>query len=431
MKIQLVQPSHNYINLSSSKYLAPYNLLRLATQIKSNIHGVELEILNQEHGSIDDKLNGDFIFFTANTYSYPNVLHLNEIAKSNGAITGIGGIHPTYLSHLVKKRGFDYVFIGDGDKVLLEIISGKKLTHNEFNNKARKEVDITDLPFPNRSLVDMEKYFSFNDLNNSHYPYKRIVLTYTHNSCNWQRCNYCCIPKKKYKQIMNPKLAVQEIKYLVENFNVDLIENGSDAFTYNKKWLIEFSNELNKLGINIPAMEIFVGSNEIDDEVALILKDINVVRTYIGYEVGSDYGLRIINKGSTSNKGITAAEILSKYGIDIFPFFFFGYPNETKEESNKTVEYANFLSNNFNVNYIGAYLLTPFPGSKFYRDLLKVEPKYNSIDLINMDEIRYDFIKQFCPESQEFYENQILKIKKRSVNASGINIKVYLSNILI
>lgn len=425
MKIQLIQPSQNYSALPSSKYLAPYNLLRLGTQIKSNFPNIQLEILNQEHGSIDDKLDGDFIFFTANSYSYPNVLHLNQIAKKNGAITGIGGIHPTVLSHLVKQRGFDYVFIGDGDEVLLEIISGKKPTHNEFNVKQRKEIDMTNLQFPDRSLVDMEKYFSFNDLNHSHFPYKRIVLTYTHNSCNWQRCNYCSIHKKKYKKIMNPKLAAEEVKYLVENFNVDLIENGSDAFTYNKGWLIKFSNELNKLNLNLPGIEIFVGTNEINEEIASILKDINVVRTYIGYEVGSDNGLRILNKASKSCEGLKTAEILSKQGIDIFPFFFFGYPNETKEESNKTIKYANFLSDNFNVNYVGAYLLTPLPDSKYYRDLLKVEPRYRLIDIIDMNEIRHDFIKHFCPESQEFYENQILKIKKRSVNASGVNKKVY------
>jgi len=440
--LALIQPSHQYINLPSSKYMAPYNLLRLATFVKEKIPSLDIAILNEEHGPLDCKINADYIMISANSFTYENAVKLAKDAKSNGAVVGVGGIHATNLpiEVLKNRKSIDYVFLGNGEQALCELLEGKnpeRIANLAFRKNGeiilnpKTHLDINSIPIANRSFVDMEAYFSYCKESN-HVNYARAALTFTHSSCKWKiksfdkktnhnGCIYCSTNKNPLS-IMTPERTLEEIKYLVNEFGVDYIENGSDSFTSTKKWLSSFADLMQKKGIRLPAMQIYARADEINKETARLLAEINVVEVFIGFETGTDSGLKKLNKGLTTADGMRAAELLTNNNIRIEAAIIEMFPGETKEESQKSFEYAKFLCNNFHISKICAYTLTPTPGLHVFRELIEREPQYKGEDIFELEQLKKDYAKHFCSEPFEFYSEMATKIRllKPAVDASGM-----------
>ena len=84
---------------------------------------------------------------------------------------------------------------------------------------------------------------------------------------------------------------------------------------------------------------------------------------YYGIESGSQRILNFIKKGIKIEQIKRAIRWTRETGIKTLGSFIIGFPNETKEEIKKTIEFPKKLK----LDYVQFSIATPYPGTELYR----------------------------------------------------------------
>ena len=456
-KAHFVFPSHDKSTMIMRRSSQPYNLLRLATYAREKIPSLEVRIHNEEITSkerIVQNFNiGEWVFISSNTLTYPNALYFAKEAKKKDCKVCLGGIHVTYLPReVLQNRPYvDYVGIGMGEKIIYNLLIGKKpeeipgLAFKHNNEiivnppQSPQSISLDRFPIADRNLVDMQRYFQYFQEDVDYIPAKKLALTFWQNYCKWKEetwdeekqeggCNYCCLQNYRWN-VMSPKKAVEELEYLVKEFEVDYVYDGSDSITGNTKWLEEFSKKKPR-EIN-PFLAIHVRADEINEKTARLLRNLNVYHVAMGIESFSNKCQKSFRRGISRNQLFKAAELLGKYGIGILASMIEMAPGETRKDAEDNYKYAKEFYERFGKGWFGCATLLPVPGSKYYKMLLEKEPKYKREDLLNLSGMQRDFAKHFCPEPFAFYEaisskiHTIAPVNRRGSFSDGAKNEIY------
>jgi radical SAM superfamily enzyme YgiQ (UPF0313 family) len=97
------------------------------------------------------------------------------------------------------------------------------------------------------------------------------------------------------------------------------------------------------------------------------MKSAGCVRVKIGVESGSDRILKKVKKNITIQQIRDAVTLIKNVGIDFTIYLMVGFPSETKEEMQDTLNLAHELD----PTYCSISILAPYPGTEIYDDLLK------------------------------------------------------------
>ena len=81
-------------------------------------------------------------------------------------------------------------------------------------------------------------------------------------------------------------MVADEIQYLKEIYDFDMIWFVDDVFTINHKWLREFVTELQNRQLKVP-YEIITRADRLTEEAVQLLKESGCFRVWIGAESGS------------------------------------------------------------------------------------------------------------------------------------------------
>ena len=109
--------------------------------------------------------------------------------------------------------------------------------------------------------------------------------------------------------------------------------------------------------------------SRLDKEILDALAEAGLIRFSVGIESGSDYiRNKIIGKNLPMEKILHFNELIKGYK-DLFvkAFFIIGFPEETSESLQDTYRLLEIL----NVDKIGIYYATPYPGTKLFRQCLE------------------------------------------------------------
>jgi anaerobic magnesium-protoporphyrin IX monomethyl ester cyclase len=118
------------------------------------------------------------------------------------------------------------------------------------------------------------------------------------------------------------------------------------------------------------------------------MKRAGCTKVYLGLESGSDATLRLMNKGTTVQKGMGAVRLFNDAGIRVGAFFIVGYPGETMESIESTFRLAlsqPFDEISFNVPF-------PLPGSALFS---RVGVLSSDQDWEIENEVRFVFRSEF------------------------------------
>ena len=127
--------------------------------------------------------------------------------------------------------------------------------------------------------------------------------------------------------------------------------------------------------------------SKLSDEDIRLLWESGCRALDIGIESGSNRILQYINKGETKEIMLLANKKLAKYLIIIKYTFIIGYPTETREEINETIDFYLKLSNENPHSYPMIFVYTPIVGTQLYNDALmnKFKQPKTIQDWIDMD----------------------------------------------
>jgi len=150
----------------------------------------------------------------------------------------------------------------------------------------------------------------------------------------------------------------------------------------NKKRASDIADEIKARDLDLT----FVASSRVDrvDKSLLEnLKSSGLKTIYYGVESGSQRILDLMKKGITLKNVEDAVKMAKDVNLEVLTSFILGYPGETEEDMNTTIDFSTKLDS----DYCQYSILTPFPGTPIYKDLIEK----NLID--NEDWDRYTVLK--------------------------------------
>ena len=428
-KILLIAPNLNGVTTGLNRIQPPLGLMLIATSLENAGHIVKIhdtalegwytrkEISSRglvEIGQTDEEILNVIKDFNPSVVGisvlFSNLLssahNIARLAKkvNNQIITIIGGNHISnavkdYEYNLIAKlpqlsntiteledKNLDYAVIGESDHAFLKVINNlaenkpitelpgvvKRIEKEKFIiNHPERINDISNLHAPARHLVNMEGYFNIGAFHSAKSKSKRVLSVMCSRGCP-EKCTFCTTPqmwgsKVRWRSIDN---IISEIEDGIKNYNIGEIQFEDDTLTANKKRLLELCSRLEKFGIpwctpnGVKVNYHLAGQTD----MFKAMNDSGCYQITLACESGVQRVLdNIINKRLNVEQIKPAIENAKRCGMLVHTFWILGYPGETYEEINKTVEFAL----NSGADSFSFAILSPLPGTPIYREVLK------------------------------------------------------------
>ena len=412
MDIDLVYPgscsgSDNY---SSEPPLGPIALYSsLTAECRARVRFLDSTLLS--HTEIEKSLaerKALVVALSCTTFNYSNALRLAELAKRHGAYVVAGGIHITYLRNVILdkmergERAFDYLVTGYGEPAFAPLLGAierglpcAQIPNVAFVRDGKRVISSAPEIRRNRDPLGCQldygavSYATYSDrfqrsgnLANVHI----VGSTFTQRGCAYSRsrkCAFCSIEQISCRRPV--KCVEDDIVSLVTKQNADHIRINDGDFTTSVHHMASVADAIGaatkRTGMR-PTFFCFARADEIDETRIQILKSMNVVSVFIGYESGSNAMLRRMQKGTTREQNIEATSLLKKHGIDVIcAGLVLGAEGESEKTLSETLDFVNALKAIDNTRSLLATPLIPLPGSPSFLQLKQVLSRINETEL--------------------------------------------------
>ena len=356
-----------------------------------------------------DDLDINVVGLTVMTHEYDRAVEVAKRAKKKGRHVLWGGIHPTVRPLECLEYG-DAVCIADAEGVFVPYLDAldsggdRRLPSFVYRGEDPEEVrksgriyierDLDSVPLPDYNIensfygaghdVLAMTWADYKRLNTWEGSYYRLLSS---RGCLYH-CTYCmnnffwrCYGED-YLRRRNPKNCVDELVWAREkmpfirgvNIQDDSFFMGSD------EWLEEFIG-LYKEKINLPFVCRLIPKYTNRDRLAL-LADAGLIHVEVGLQTGSRRMAHSVYERFQENENFLEVDkLLSSYGVTKTYDTLVDNVYETPEDVLATIDVLLALKRPY---YIGAYSLTPFPGTEYYDKIVadgllpKMADAYNS-----------------------------------------------------
>ncbi len=322
--------------------------------------------------------------------SVRSLIELSSFVKKYSPETPVihGGVLPSMNPELTLKEPYvDIVVIGEGEETALEVTDalknrksyedirgiGFKKDGKIVINPDRPLLDMDSLPLPAWHLIksDIDKYLLTSGFkkDGTALPGLHIVSS---KGCP-AHCSFCF--SRQYQKRYRYKSAertLDEIEYLMKNFNVSNFYYHDEDFMVNKKRMLEFFKGIRDRNLNIK----FSCQTRIDTADASLIKEASeagLILLNFGVEFCKEDILKSYKKGINIERVFNMAEICRKYDVLSHFNFICGYPSETYGDMMTTVKVSERLKEINPFSQFLLYIYTPNYGTEEYKEL---EQKY-------------------------------------------------------
>ncbi|TKJ17331.1 hypothetical protein CEE44_02235 [Candidatus Woesearchaeota archaeon B3_Woes] len=297
----------------------------------------------------------------------------NDIRKINPNVPIIiGGSLASSTPELVlEKIKPNYIVFGEGEIPLTNLINclEKKIEPKDVKGIGFKENNkITFTPkeeplneeFLNNLLPDwdefpIEKYIKYP---NTDCGTKKSMGVTSMRGCPF-RCKYCYHIFEKTR-MRSPESLVNEINILKRKYSVEHIIFSDDLFTVSRKRVEKLCELIVKQKLNV-TWSCCSRVNLVDLDLLKKMKKAGCILIGYGFESGSQKILDLMGKRAKVEEGEKAIEMTRKAGISIRGAFMIGFPGETKETFEETIQFC--LRNNLTTYFS---FTDPYPGTEIF-----------------------------------------------------------------
>ncbi len=289
----------------------------------------------------------------------------------------VGGAHPSSMPQYVIQDGnIDFVVIGEGERIFSELIQtidqGEECTKIkgllfksdgkiiETGRRAFIE-DLDSLPYPARHLLSIEKYIQLGQAHGSQ-KRKRYTPMVTSRGCPG-RCVFCSIHTvwgHKWRA-RSPENVVREIEVLISKFKIREIHFEDDNLTLSRQRMMRICDLIIERGLDITwTTPNGVAVNTLDSDLLAKIKKSGCYQLSFGIESGDPAVLKnIIHKPLSLEKVKTVVKCSKKLGIWTHGFFVIGFPGESLESIQRTVNFAKQTD----LDSANFFIAAPYPGT--------------------------------------------------------------------
>ncbi|MCP4987315.1 MAG: radical SAM protein [Colwellia sp.] len=224
--------------------------------------------------------------------------------------------------------------------------------------------DLDILPFPLWEEMNIYKYNSGQNQVTRYFPSAPMIMS---RGCT-AKCRFCNLNIAGNVQRRSAENVIEEMKLLKSMYRVKEILFQDSNFAYNRDETLHFCRLMLDEKLNMKwTLPQGTRIATLDEELCRILKKAGCYRISIGIEAGDKEMQRYIRKGVNLDKVNEKLKIIKKYGIEVLANFMMGFPGETKQQMQTTLEVALRLP----LDYANFYVFTPYPGSSFFKELVE------------------------------------------------------------
>ena len=422
MRILLVAPPKK--GLMHSEEHPPIGLGYLATALAKLGHTPDIQdciINNWGFNDLDSYINKtqpDITAITTFSQASSSVKEILSRVKANHPkiITVIGGPHPTAVPKktLLEFKNADYAVAGEGEiplqKLLLfldkksgqlENIPGLIWRENDqirHNPKIEQE-NIDEFGHPAWDLIDPSKYFSSPGIGD------KTTVIHTGRGCPFN-CEFCVTLGKKLRH-NSLEHIYQEIRFLYHKYGIKRFSINNEGFTVDVDFVKKFCRYMIKKNDNFSySSGTGLRLNTLDDEMLELMKKANFSTLIcVGIESGVERVRKLMQKNLKQEDIYKGIALLKKHGFKISANFIIGFPGETKQEIQATIELA------LKLKLQGAAFthFLPLPGTAATKKLIENGEISQDFDYsqIDLDSVLY------APKGMTTH--QVDKIRKKAV----------------
>ena len=382
MKLLLVHAGSGELELAEEVYLnakamlPPLGLLYLSSIVEQKGHQpVVIDCPAEKNTKEEIKkqlLSCDAVGFT--TYCHPYELkksmelskYIKEISPEIPII--IGGPHTSLLPEVSLNEHLANIAVtGRGENVILPVLEalegkrelstipgiyfkkGKKVTHNKILKNNR--INIDDIPFPSRHLVDKYEY---GHLLGVKIAEGKLTSVLTSEGCVF-RCKFCNLhshlPVFESRSINN---ITDEIDHIIDQ-GYKTIVFVDDNFMVKKQRVEKIMDYIINKKYDIKIWIFGARADSVDRSLWNKMRDAGVESMNFGIESGNQKILDFYNKKLTLNKIREAIKLSKEMGFFTEVNFIIGAPIETKESINDTIKFAKSLPADLAIFYLFTY----------------------------------------------------------------------------
>tara|TARA_B100000508_G_scaffold124136_1_gene107276 strand:- start:20569 stop:22026 length:1458 start_codon:yes stop_codon:yes gene_type:complete len=350
------------------------------------------------------------------------------IAKKHDIPVAISSSDSTDQGQLYLENGADYIFLGEAEETLIELLDAldkessvesiKGLIYKKEEqtiNTTRRSVlkDLDSLPMAAWDLVDFDAYREIWMEGNGYFSLNLA----TTRGCPF-KCNWCAKPiyGNRYNS-RSPENVVNEIEFLIGKAKPTHFWMCDDIFGLKPGWVQEFNKLVTQKKLRF--------KYTIQSRVDLLLKEdtiealarSGVDEVWVGAESGSQKILDAMDKGTTVEQIKEATNLLKHKGVKVAYFLQFGYPKETQEDIQKTIDMVlEMMPDN-----IGVSVSYPLPGTPFYeRVKSELENKANWKDSDDLDLMFENTYSNEYYRKLQRYIHKMLRRKQGLENAKNM-----------
>jgi len=301
-------------------------------------------------------------------------------AAHPGLVVVLGGAHPSGDPEECLRTGVvDYAVVGEGEIALVELLGAIRegrvpggiagvwsLRDGEVVAGGSATVpDVNELPRPAYDLIGLERYFQLDSP--WHFPKsQRAVQFITERGCPYQ-CSYCHeIHTKKFRG-MAPETVLDQIEWLVREYRVGELMIVDDIFNFDLERAKQICRGIvaRKLRVHLQFPN-GVRGDRFDEELMGLMKQAGAHYLAIAIETVSEKFQKLVRKNLKSDRARDAVGWARKHGIEVSGFFMIGFPGETCEEVQATLDFA--VSAPFDSIFVS--IVAPFKGTKLRTDMI-------------------------------------------------------------
>ncbi len=380
MRVILIEPDcpiNNKYSPSGSIVMPPLGLECIAAHIQDI---AETQIIDNRFCSLPNvtkelqQYRPDYVGISCCfTLEIDEVIKIAQIAKENGAITVVGGWHPTMLvEKTLASPWIDIIVRSEGEFAFRELIqknspvgiNGLSYKQNGqiINNPDRPLVDLDQHRIPARNLrrPEVKAYYGY-----SGYPFDCMEAS---RGCPYQ-CTFCSVHKfyrhtYRHRSIEHIMKELREVRR--HNRTVYFID---DNFVVDPKHVMNLCDTIIRERLNM----FFMSTARADmvlkhPEVFKKMAEAGFIMVFLGLESFSDKTLKNLNKQFKFKQIKSAIKILHNFGFFIQGNVILGADFEdTEADLQSTIDIAKSLD----IDIPTFTILTPYPGTELMERVIK------------------------------------------------------------
>lgn len=324
---------------------------------------------------------------------------------------------------LQQTKELDVCVIGEGEETIVDLLTtiqkGEPLDSVESivykvdgetvkTTPRRKRVrNIDELPLPAWEYFPLDNYEK-HEVKWSVTKRKSLPVMATR-GCPYE-CTFCSSPQMwgtRY-YMRSPQHVADEIESLQQKYGVGNFDFFDLTAIINKRWIIEFADEVQKRNLDITwQLPAGTRSEAIDEQVAKALRLSGCTDVTYAPESGSERMLDLVKKKVSLRKMLKSMSYANKEGLHIFINMILGLPDEKHSDVWKTAWFM-IRCSWVGVHELGTAKFHPYPGSVLFERLVKE----GKIDL-STDDFFLNAISIAAWKRSDYYNNNIKDIYYR------------------